>query len=317
MGPPRRKVKAMRPEISTTDSAAIDNDFCWSLHQDLSPEPDPELVESIGHFGLLRPIITRRVDDRQQLICGARRLLAFRQLEDHSKIPCFIFDRPLESIELLQLVAEDQRQTAPLSPIEAGRLITLFERVAGGIGNSLLEKVSGITSSIERGRLTALLKLEEPIRQAVHHGFIPVKNGLLLTGLRSFERIFFAELFARLSLNGNKQRRLLELARIISVSEQCSMVEVFTDHYPTVCSGPIDNIPQAAAKLMKSLYERSHPFLTKAHEQFNEKSKRLNLPGNCSLSPFPAFERDTVTLKVEFEDFDSFERAWQTIRQSV
>lgn len=307
----------MRPEISTLDTAAIHADSAWSLHQDIAAEPEPELVESIRNFGLLRPIIVMRTRNRQELICGARRLQALQQLDVRSGIPCYIFNQRLETSALLQLIAEDQRQTAPLSPIETGRLIKMFERVDGVIGNSVLEQCTGVTSTSERKRLTALLKLEEPIRRAVHDGFIPVKNGLLLKDLRDFERIFLAELFYRLSLNGNKQRRLLELARIIAVSEQCSMVEVFTDQYPAVCSGRIDNVPQVSAQLMKNLFERSHPFLTAAHKQFNDRRKRLNLPVNCSLSPYPSFERDTVTLNVEFGNFDAFEQAWNTIQQFV
>jgi ParB/RepB/Spo0J family partition protein len=307
----------MKQEFSTTDAASISNDLVWSLHQDLPPEPGEGLVQSIRHFGLLRPIITRRLGEHLELICGARRLHALRQVGQCSDIPCFIIDQNLETGALLQLVGEDQRQTAPLSPIEAGRLIALFENVEGKVDNSELEKATGISSSRERQRLTALLRLEEPIRQAVHSGAIPVKNGLLLAGLTGFERTFMAELFARLSLNGNKQRRLLELAMIISVSEQCSLTEVFSLYYPAVCSDPIDNVPQVSAQLMKGLYERSHPFLAATHRQFNKKRDGLNLPDNCSLSPYPDFERDTVTLEVEFKDFDSFERAWSIIRQSV
>lgn len=307
----------MKLTTAAIDLKAIHPVFSWSLHQDMLPDPAPEMVKSIKRFGLLRPIILRKNQESHELICGAMRVAALQQLGEVRDIPCCIVDPCLVNTELLQLAAEDQKQSAPLSPIETARLIDMFQSIAQGVDKTVLETATGTRSDSERKRLLALLELEEPIRRAIHQGFIPVKNGLSLAAMSSSERIFLFQLFFRLSLNGNKQRRLLELARIISVSEQRSMVDVFTEHYPQFCGGSIDNIPQASAQLMKSLYELSHPRLTGAQKQFNEKRSSLNLPDNCSLSPWPAFERETVTLAVEFKDFESFRGAWEIIKQSL
>lgn len=302
---------------SIVDLETVSPDFSWTLHQDVTSDPDPDLIESIERFGLLRPIVLRKNQHRHELICGTRRLIALRRLGKVTDIPCFYVDRLAADRDLLMLVAEDQKQTAPLSPVQTARLIKFIDRVEPQPGTAFLQALTATGSDTERKQLLKLLVLEKPIRLAIHQQLIPMKTALTLIDLTSCERLFYFELFTRLSLNANKQRRLLELARIISVAEQCSMIEVFTRNYPELCSGLIENIPQASSKLMKNLFERSHPGLTGAQKQFKEQVNRLNLPGNCRLEPSPAFERETLTLSVEFKDFKAFEYAWQNLQEYI
>jgi len=307
----------MKLAIGSLESAAIDSEPVWSLHRDFMLDPDRQLVESIRRFGLLRPIIARKKENRIELICGARRAEAFRQLSSSPKIPCFFVEPWISDRDLVQLIIEDQKLSGPLSPIETAYLIDLLQRIDTAVDDKAIQDITGTRSATEQTRLSSLLELEKPLILALHQGSLSVKIALALKDLRKKERTFAFDLINRLSLNAGKQRRLLELARIVAVSERIALDEVFTSHFPELCSGTIDNIPQTSARMLKKLYEMSHPQISAAQKSFNEKVGRLKLPNRCRLDPAPAFERETVRFSAEFDDLDSFQKTWHRIKDSM
>lgn len=303
--------------IRTVDASTLDSTFSWSLHRDFLADPDHELVASIDRFGLLRPVIIREQQNGLELICGARRIKALLQCGSAKNIPCYFTRRSAGNGEMLRLVFEDQRQSSPLSPIETACLIRMYHRKDLSENTNDLGSATGTRSENERQRLTSLLELEKPLLRAIHYGSLSVKNALIMTHLNKNERTFIFDLFKRLSLNAGKQRRLLELARIISIAQRLSLDEVFVRNFPEVCSGPLDNIPQTSSRLLKKLYEMSHPQVSAARKEFSERVRGLGLPENCRLDPWPSFERDTVSFTAEFENFDSFQHAWQRLKEIV
>ena len=287
----------------------------WSLHQDISIELDNDLIESIDHLGLLRPPIVRPGQDGYELICGARRLDALRQLRHGPTMPCSVLGDQVQGEDFLLVVAEDQIHTGPLSSIEASRLIALHSQCCTQPNHELLMRATSTSSTTQRNRLHSLLQLEEPIRTSIHHGGISTKTGLSLVSLPSAERLFIYELFTRLSLNANKQRRFLELVQIITAAKGCTIAELITDHFAELCQGHIENIPQKTHQLMKHLYELSHPGISLAKEEFLKQVSEINLPKNCKAIPSPAFEKDRITLEVAFDDFNAFSEACNKIRK--
>jgi hypothetical protein len=289
----------------------------WSLHQDISTKPDRRLTDSITHFGLMRPPIVRPNQEGYELICGARRLNALKLSQPSPTIACLLVDENADADDVLQLVAEDQLQSGPLSPIEAARFIALCQQRCQRPDAQLLNRATATTSTLQRQRLVTLLELEEPIRLSIHQDKISAQTGFFLVKLSQAERLFVFELFTRLSLNNNKQRQFLELARILTAGQGCTIERFMTEHFPEFCRGGVDNVPQHTHRLMQQLHQRSHPDSSRAKEQFSKKVAEKNLPKNCRVLPSPAFENDKVTLEVEFSDFDSFSKAWDKIKGSI
>ncbi|MEJ2058410.1 MAG: ParB N-terminal domain-containing protein, partial [Desulfofustis sp.] len=223
--------------IKTVDAETLDSTYSWSPHRDFLIDPDPELAESIDRFGLLRPLVVRENHKGHELICGARRLEALRQCGTMRNIPCYFAGHSASDIEMFRLVVEDQRQSSPLSPIETAYLINLFRRKKLPENTNDLERATKTRSETERHRLISLLELEKPLQRAIHHGSLSVRNGLTMKALARKERIFVFDIFVKLSLNGGKQRRLLELATIISIAQRRSLDEVLARNFPEVCSG--------------------------------------------------------------------------------
>lgn len=290
----------------------------WSLHQDIFNETDDEFIGSVERLGLLRPPIVRLGPDGYELVCGVKRLDALRRLgHPPGSIGCSVLSEQAQAEDILSLIAEDQIQTGPLSPIEAARFINLVNEQLTQPNNELFNLAITTTSTTQRNRLLSLLKLEEPIRTSIHHGKISIKTGLNFVSLPTAERRFIHDLFIRLSLNGNKQRRFLELMQIITGVEGCTVVKFISNHFPELCKEPIGNIPQQTTHLMKRLYEHSHPGISLAKEEFVKRVAKMKLPKNCRVSPTPAFEKDRVSLEVEFDDFRTFSAAWQKIKRFV
>ncbi len=290
----------------------------WSLHQDISLESDKELLESIEHLGLLRPPIVRLGQDGYELICGVRRLDALRRLKHPAgSIGCSVLSDQAHPEDVLLLVAEDQIQSGPLSPIEAARFINLVNERCKQPNHELLNLAIPAASATQRNRLLSLLRLEEPIRTSIHYAKISIKTGLNLASLPTGERLFIHDLFIRLSLNANKQRRFLELMQIITGVQGCTIDKFISNHFPELCKEPIGNVPQQTTHLLKRLYELSHPGISLAQEDFVKRVAKMNLPRNCRVSPSPAFERDRVTLEVEFDDFKAFSEAWQQMKKLI
>lgn len=285
----------------------------WSLHQDISLDPPTELIDSVKHFGLLRPLIVKKRSARYDLICGNLRYEALGNRYKGSNVPCLVVAENIKEHHLLRIVAEDQKATAPLSPIETARLIQLFSQCQSVPDEALLQSATSIGAAGQRTRLLTLLSLEKPILTAIHHGLISVKTGIVFVSLPAEERLFLFELCTRFSLNANKQRRLIEMGNIIAASERCSLKEFIAQNYPELFQDSPDNVPQAANKLMSELFKRSHPGISGAQKEFQERAAMLSLPKNCSLSPSPAFEHDSVKFSAEFKDLKDFEKVWRKI----
>ena len=290
----------------------------WSLNQDISIEPEQDLIESMARLGLLRPPIIKSHQNGYELLCGTKRLAALGILEYPSPIACLLVNKDVSWEDLLLLVAEDQIQSGPLSPIQAARFIALCNKwLEQPEEYQVLSRVTSTTSTMQRSRLLSLLELEKPVRASIHQDQISEKTGFSMATMSSTERIFVHDLFISLSLNGNKQRRFLELVQIITAVKGCTMEQFMTEHFPDLCNGEISNVPQQSNSLMKQLYELSHPESQAAKENFLKQSAEMNLPANCRVSPSPSFETDKVTLEMEFINFDAFSNVWDTIKKSL
>ena len=72
------------------------------IRTDLSPETLQELIASIRQFGIIEPLVVKRVGQRFEVIAGHRRLVAAGHA-DLIQVPCYIFDVPPEEGEFIKI----------------------------------------------------------------------------------------------------------------------------------------------------------------------------------------------------------------------
>lgn len=300
--------------------AELDSSRRWSLNQDLPLAANDTLAASINRISFLHPPIVRQLRTAQkstesyEIICGTRRVAAARKLPQVEQIFCLQTNDAIDTNQLLTLIAEEQMLTGPLSPIQTARLIALAAECDPQPDSDFIKHLTGLHSITIRQQLMDLLSLDESIRTAIHEGKCSVQTGLFLLKLTQSDRSLLFDIFSKLSLNANKQRRLIDLCRIIAANRQCTIADIFKTDYPEMIDKPIDNIPQKSALLMKSLYHTSHPLSSRAEETFNVRMKEVKLPGNCRIRHSPSFEQDTVTLEIDFPRFEDFENNWRKIK---
>ncbi len=294
---------------------AISEKFPWSLHQDLPDSLPNTLIRSITQHGLLHPPIARRIDQNTfEIVCGARRMRILQKIDAGAEVGCLLVDSALKTFDLLQILVTDQLTGGPLTDIETARFIRLCKTWCPVQAEKIIESATGVSGDSRCARYLALLDLEPPVREAVHRGLISPQVASSLASMSPSDRLYLTDLFARLSLNNNKQRRLIDLAQIIAAAGNCSLETLFTRDYPELKQPSLDNIPQTATRLLQDLYERSHPLSSATQKQFLKQSAALNLPRNCSLSHSPAFEQEWVRLSIEFGQFDDCAKTWEKIK---
>lgn len=286
-----------------------------SLHQDLSGELEADFVDSVKQFGILRPpLVRQRLAGGYEVVCGARRLKAARDIRNQAATSCLLLKTGLETSDLLLLIIEDQKLSGPLSVIEKARYWQLCRQMLDKQHlHNLLSAALGSRGYLER--LLPLLGLEQPIRNDIHNGLISDHTGRELLSLNAPDRMALHQLFRKLVLNHNKQRRVIEMSHIIASQQECTFAELFSTWYPEyIDDSPIANPPQMTHLLLQDLAKRSAPMSFEAERRFTEQIAGLNLPPQCSLSHSKGFEQDTVTLSIDFGNFRKFILKWKEIQ---
>jgi len=119
------------------------------------------LMDSIKQYGLIQPIIVRKVDDGYQLVAGERRWRASKAL-GLKKIPAIIKDYSTEEVSEIALVENLQRQD--LDPVEEAyaykKLMNTFKLTQEAIAAKLGRSRSHIANMVRLLQLPEFLQNE-------------------------------------------------------------------------------------------------------------------------------------------------------------
>ncbi len=135
--------------------------------KEFDPAALNELVESVGQFGVLQPLLVRYTETGYQIVAGERRWLAARQA-GLKTVPCRIVE--LEERAVHEVAIIENLQRADLSELEkAAAFHDYIERFAGTI-EDLARKLGKDRSTISN--TLRLLELPEFVKQALQAGKI-------------------------------------------------------------------------------------------------------------------------------------------------
>lgn len=276
----------------------------WCLHHMLSPAADNALLKSIRTYGILRPLIViKQQDNVFELLCGRQRYQIWKNDLYKDRIVCHVLQPPLPTISLLRLIFEDQRLSGLLSAVEKAQFCALCQELLTP------DELTKLFERLKLGnlgylhRITRLLTLERPILDALHDGRLSEKVGFELIAMSVEDRFQLYSLFDKLSLNNNKQRRLISYMRTLSLREKSSISDYLQKNYGELTrAAAIENAPQAGLNLLNDLQKRCMPMSSRAEKEFQDQVSQLKLPTTCSVEHSPAFEKDAVTLSISFEN---------------
>ena len=168
-----------------------------------------ELKNSIQQYGIIQPIVVRKVEDKYEIIAGERRWRAAREAS-FDKIPCII--KEVDEKEAIKLAIIENIQREDLNPIEEANafksLMNTYnlkqEEVAEAVGKSR----SYVANSLR------LLNLDEEIQDYISEGKISTGHAKALLGVRNKkDRLSIAKTILDKKLNVRETEKLVSKSK--------------------------------------------------------------------------------------------------------
>lgn len=137
-----------------------------------------ELSQSIKDYGIIQPIIVRRLDEGYEIVAGERRWRASRKA-GMKEIPCIIKD--LEELDSVKIALIENLQREDLNPVEEARafkeLMGFYELTQKDLAKIVGKSRSYIANTIR------LLKLDKNTINYIEEGTISSGHGRALVSI--------------------------------------------------------------------------------------------------------------------------------------
>jgi ParB family chromosome partitioning protein len=170
-----------------------------------SVQPTKQMIKSVERYGIIHPIILRRVGKQLLLVDGRRRLLCARKL-NLQFIPTRIFSDEWSVDAIVSLLLNEQRAANPLAELQSIEVL---------LAKDLSVNEICLETGLSLQKIKSLLRLQnliEPIREAFNDGRIKVSTAYSLAKMKENQQ---RKLLPVLKENDCiKQKDVLDLKRV-------------------------------------------------------------------------------------------------------
>lgn len=251
------------------------------------------------------------------VISGQRRIQFATTNLKQEYVDCKVINNDIEPHLLFDIILLDLPHTETLSLAEKAVFLLLASKY---FEKKYLAPLFFSKLGIQRKQsflhdLLGLLEQDDNFIAQVHGGLIEEQMLPELLRLKGEDRTVLLRLFSHLNLGTGKQKKILSLLRDAAYKEELSIsaylegVEILA-----ILEGDTLNIPQKIQHLDHYLQQQIYPESLEAEHTFTAEVKALNLQKNQKISHSPAFEKDTVTLSIEFDSFEKCRSLLQKIQ---
>lgn len=172
-----------------------------------------ELADSIAQIGIVQPITLRQMDDgTYQIIAGERRWRA-SLLAGLTTIPAYIRNANDESVALMALVENIQRED--LNAIEIALAYSNMQQLMNLTQEAVADKVGKKRATV--ANYLRLLKLPAPVQLALRNKQIDQGHARALLGIQSASQQ--VKLFNEIQKNGYSVRKVEDMVKQINEGE--------------------------------------------------------------------------------------------------
>lgn len=184
-----------------------------------------ELRDSIKKYGIIQPIVVRRISDKYEIIAGERRWRAAKEA-NLKKVPCIV--KEVDDIEAVKIALIENIQRQDLNPIEEANAFKALmdnfsltqEEVAEAVGKSR----SYIANSIR------LLNLDKEILDFVSQGKITAGHGKALLGIKNKkDRLNIVKSIVEKNLNVRDTEKLVSKTKARKPKEKNAQKDPFIE----------------------------------------------------------------------------------------
>lgn len=184
-----------------------------------------ELRDSIKKYGIIQPIVVRKISGKYEIIAGERRWRAAKEA-NLDKVPCII--KEVDDMEAIKIALIENIQRQDLNPIEEANAFKALmdnfsltqEEVAEAVGKSR----SYIANTIR------LLNLDKEILDYVSQGKISAGHGKALLSVKNKkERLDIAKAIVDKNLNVRDTEKLVSRSKTKKIKEKVSQKDPFVE----------------------------------------------------------------------------------------
>jgi len=284
-----------------------DHFFSMTFHPDLDG-----LRRSIGHVGLLQPIIVREKSQgaRYQVISGFKRLTACKQL-GFKEIETFSYRKSeMGDLEGFHMALHENLTTRGLNLLEKSmvlhKLIHRFGLPKESIARDYMPMLGLQPNLIILERVCQLVRLRAGVKRYIVEEEVSLGNAIQFLEFAPEDQAAVGRLFSELKLGENTLKEALTLLREISLRDGLTVSEVGQGEIEGIVSDVTISRVHKTNRVRRRLREMRYPRLTELEKAFCEKRKRLGLSPGISLQPPPYFEGDTLRVEFRFGNVDVF-----------
>jgi len=297
----------------------------WNLTPSQESEPsslNPYMTTPTT--GILHPPIVKKIDNKEtsyELLCGQKRFKSFQNcFPDENNITVLVLPPDILHDEILQYLLDDKLVSGQFSFMEKAFFLQhcckhlSIKEVAKKFLPPLNEKPQPYI--IEK--LLLLTTLELPLQQSIHLGQLSPKLGIELLTLSANDRTTLHNLFQQLEFGGGKQKRLFTLCKDLAFRQNKNITSLLTEEeYVAILDHCEMNKPQKGASLLNLLHKQLFPESNKAEDDFRKRVIQMELPKNCSVEHSPAFERNELSLTVQFKNMEELKKKVHRIKEML
>lgn len=278
---------------------------------------DPELEASIAEIGILHPpIVQEKASGSYRVVAGFKRLRAITTTR--TACDCLVLAANTGPAETLAAAFAATRINRQATALEKAVFLDKSLRWLDEeqVAKRFLPLLGIRPEQSQLKKFLKLLELEEPLLLAVHAGALDEKVARELGELPFGDRMALFDLIDLLSLSVGNQKKLVAGCRELATRNDTSIINILDDQeLRALINCESSNLPQKAGHLMAWLNKLRSPRLQAAEKEFHAFRSKLALPKGVTLHHAQSFEKDTVTLEVEFPSRRELERQWLPLRE--
>jgi ParB family chromosome partitioning protein len=276
-------------------------------------DEDASLADNLRRFGFIQPLPVWQQTGHYLLLAGYPFLRAIRSLA-LSRVPCLILPPETAPLTLYLLQIQHGLSALPTSPIlQAHLLQQARQNLSQEEVLLLLAAMGHKPHHAKLKELTGLLQLDPLAVRALHHGVLSPKSGKQLALLSQEDQRPLVELVRTYRPGGSKQQKLVEWVIELSLRHHRPVRDILQPWLTGRQAPDPSNIPQQLQKLLLALQEQYAPEKSGAEKTFQRQVHELQPPEGVSIEHSPAFEDDSVEVRLRFSDLDSLKQHWPAI----
>lgn len=284
-----------------------DRFFSMTFHPNVE-----SLRRSIGHVGLLQPIIVREKSPgvRYQMMSGFKRLTACKQL-GLKEIEAFSYrESELGDLEGFHIVLHENLTSRGLNLIEKSmvlhKLIHQFGLPKESIARDYMPMLGLQPNPRILEKVSELVTLRAGTKRYIVEEEVSLGNAIQFLEFAAEDQAEIGRLISELKLGENTLKEVLSLLREISLRDGLKVRELVKGELEGIAFDTTDSKVHKTNRVRKRLQEMRYPRLKELEKAFHEKRKVLGLSPGISLHCPSYFEGNKLRVEFRFGNVGEF-----------